>query len=112
VTSKLNGNVIVSADLEGEEHVFILLPHEEANQAATFRIMEVNTTISLVDAEYWTRGDDDFIIGRLVVLEPDYLVDVSPLAECFRTLARTQVENHALYFVNRYKPRLSSEALF
>jgi DNA replication ATP-dependent helicase Dna2 len=112
VTSKLNGNVVVSADLEGEEHVFILLPHEEANQAATFRIMEVNTTISLVDAEYWTKGDDDFIIGRLLVLEPDYLVDVSPLAECFRTLARTQVENHALYFVNRYKPRLSSEALF
>lgn len=112
VVSKLNGNVVVSADLDGEEHVFILLPHEEADQAATFRMMEENTNLSLVDVEYWTKDEEDFVTGKLVVLEPDYLVDVSPLAECFRTLARTQVENHALYFVNRYKPRLSSEALF
>ncbi len=112
VTSKLHGNVVVSTDLEGEEHVFILLPHEEADQAATFRMMEVNTSVSLVDVEYWTKDEEDFVTSRLVVLEPDYLVDVSPLAECFRTLARTKVENHALYFLNRYKPRLSSEALF
>ena len=110
--SKMNGEMVVHIDLEGTSQAAILLPKEGVDQKTAFNWMDEQTQLSLVDAAIWGDEEERFVEARLVVLEPDYLVDVSPLAECFRTLAMTTIANHALYFVNRYKVKTSSEALF
>lgn len=45
------------------------------------------------------------VVPRLVVVEPDYLIDISTIANCFESYG-----HHPLLFtVNRLSPRLSSK---
>ena len=53
------------------------------------------------------RIEDDTISPQLIVIEPDFLVDISSLAACF-----TDYGHHAMaYTVNRLRPRANSQAI-
>lgn len=46
------------------------------------------------------------------VFEPDYLIDVSALAECFQYFSGTHLQVPNLYFLNRFRPKEWSIPLF
>ena len=61
------------------------------------------TSKSIVEKE----NSVDTISPLLVILEPDYLVDISAIASCFESYA----ESPLVYLLNKIRPSQSSEAL-
>lgn len=77
----------------------------------TLASLEPGDTLSLVDVTDSSKAEDAVRV-RLIVFEPDYLLDVSSLAECFQEIARLRIANPALYFISAFKERVNSEPLF
>lgn len=77
----------------------------------TFDGVTPGDVLSLIDAGKSAYGDD-YCKARLVVFQPDYLLDVSGLAACFIKIAGTQVAAEALWFLNRFSASESTLPLF
>ncbi|MCH2197339.1 MAG: AAA domain-containing protein [Flavobacteriales bacterium] len=87
---------------------FSLARKDHPQYERTWEQVNEDHLLSLVDV----RLDDGKAVARLIVLMPDYLVDVSSLAECFQRLAFKNIGAPALYFINRFSQRQTSEPLF
>lgn len=62
-----------------------------------------NAQLNIIKPKY----KDDIIIPELIIFEPDYLVDISSVANCFEQYAEDQV----LYLINKIKPNINSSAI-
>ena len=74
------------------------LPQLGDSQAATEVPFREGVPLNLIDCEIDNEG---YFIPRLIVLEPDYLIDASAIAECFQDYAITPLH----YFRNRFEAR-------
>ena len=55
-----------------------------------------------------TRVDENNVyIPNLIVVQPDYLIDISSLAACFREYGHHPFN----FFVNKIKPRVSTSPI-
>ena len=93
----------VSARIRFAEH-----PHFEE----TLRRCVPGDTLSLIDVTDTDPAGESILRARLVVYQPDYLLDVSGLAACFQKLANTEVASSALWFINRLSSSDSTVQLF
>ena len=98
-------NVIVSIDQETSmEEYTVRLKDEENHIDHTYlcELLHEGMQLNLLDNEV----KQPFITPRMVVVEPDYLIDISSLASCF-----TQFGHHPLlYLLNQMKPRANTQA--
>jgi DNA replication ATP-dependent helicase Dna2 len=74
-------------------------------------ILNVGDTIGLLRPARMV-GENITFKCDLWVYEPDYLVDVSALAECFHQFSGTSLQVSSLYFLNRYRKKEWSTPLF
>lgn len=78
----------------------------------TLRRCVPGDTLSLIDVTDTDPAGESILRARLVVYQPDYLLDVSGLAACFQKLANTEVASSALWFINRLSSSDSTVQLF
>lgn len=67
------------------------------------RMVSKGTQLNLIDCTTDTEGT---LHPRLIVLEPDFLIDISVIASCFEDFGHHPL----LYTLNRMKPRPNSQA--
>ncbi len=68
------------------------------------KMLKRGTQLNLVDCK--TKGEN-LLVPRIVVLEPDYLIDISGIAKCFSAYAETADLN----IMNKLEARTSSSAI-
>lgn len=98
----------VAVRLEDDSSVRLLRFSEEQeilrNIVCADTAQPTGVMLSLVDVH---ENDDGSLSARFIVLEPDYLLDISSVAACFTDYGR-----HPLaYLVNRMKPSANSQAI-
>jgi DNA replication ATP-dependent helicase Dna2 len=64
----------------------------------TLDLIQVGDKLSLVDVRI---DDSDNCIPLHIVYEPDYLVDISSIAECFQNIGGNEISPWQLYFIKR-----------
>lgn len=66
-------------------------------------LLKPDMQVNLVDC----RWDNEQLVADMIVLEPDFLVDISGIARCF-----TDYGHHPInYFVQRFRPVANSQAI-
>ncbi len=66
-------------------------------------LLQADTQLNLIN----TRTEDGVIYPELIIVEPDYLVDVSSVASCFATYA----ESPLVSLINRLTPSVKTNAI-
>ena len=61
----------------------------------------------ITDRHHDTEGTHYTIVPTLVVVEPDYLIDISAIAACFKDYGHHPLQ----YVIDRMKPRANSQAI-
>lgn len=110
VITEQHANYLNIEDVSGTPYQ--LLKKEHPVYEDTFETACVGDTLSLIDCARREEESREVLQARLIVYEPDYLIDVSSLAECFAEIARHKVATPASYFLSRYRERQNTEALF
>jgi DNA replication ATP-dependent helicase Dna2 len=57
------------------------------------------------------RNEDGKVVPGLIVLEPDYLLDVTSIAKCFQNIQGRRIRAFELFFVGRSETRKLSKAI-
>lgn len=109
-------STVVAVMAEHEELQEELLLRRSAHPScdgmqSSFSMLKEGDTVSLIGLSPDGELENHWVATH-IVYEPDYLIDVSGLAECFQRLAGKAVNNHALWFINRFSSRESSVPLF
>ena len=95
----------VDIDQDADEEEYLVCLKDEENQIDHSYICEIlqeGTQLNLLD----NQVRQPVITPRLIVLEPDFLVDISSIAACFTTFGHHPL----LYLVNQMKPRANTQA--
>ena len=114
---------VVVLDIDEENHIlicrengfensdFLLVKYDQTiqnkfNDTVTFikNVFSSRATLNLIDVKV---DEDHFFYPKVIVLEPDYLVDVTAIAECFHDFANIS----SGYTINKFKPRGNTTAI-
>ena len=96
--------ISVEADADGvTEHLRVCLIGDITDHTYLARMITRGTQLNLLNA---TTDDDGTLHPRLIVLEPDFLIDISVIASCFEDFGHHPL----LYTLNRMKPRPNTQA--
>lgn len=74
IVEQINKDNFVCSTVDGDE--WTVVPNERTSK--TFKILETGMTVNLID----TKVSDGKYEPRLIIFEPDFLIDVSQLAGC------------------------------
>ena len=74
-------------------------------QAYLTSLLHAGTTVNLIDVA--PRQGTNLYEARLIIVEPDFLIDISSLAACFTPYGHAPL----VYTVNRMKPVANSQAI-
>lgn len=97
-----DGLVRVAADQDAEDgETLVALEGEPNDHSYLAEILRPGMQLNLLDCS--VRGDGALEPG-IVVVEPDFLVDISSLANCFEDFGHHPL----MYIVNRMKPRANT----
>ena len=94
-----------------EQQITICLKDEEAKIDHSYLkdLIKIGMQVNLLDCYLQTSSPSGRLGGvlpRLIILEPDYLIDISQIAACF-----TEYGHHPLlYLLNMMKPRANTQA--
>ena len=95
----------VDIDQDADEEEFLVCLKDEANNidhTYLCEIMEEGMQLNLLDCQV----RQPVITPRLIIVEPDYLIDISSIAACF-----TEFGHHPLlHLLNQMKPRANTQA--
>lgn len=91
---------------------FYLHKADHTDFADTFDGAQAGEVLSLIDVSINDERGDEYRRARLVVYQPDYLLDVSALAACFMYIAHRPIASDALWFINRFGEKDSTTHLF
>ena len=87
-----------------KEIVVALYSSEGADHRYLASLVEPGSQVNVVG---YKVADDGIYYPRYIILEPDYLVDVSAIAACCESYGNT----HLTHLVNRLKPTVHTEAI-
>ena len=96
---------LIFASCDSEEEPFIAINYEKAGYEGDLlyirNLLKENLPLNLLDVKV---DEENHYIPGLIIAYPDYLVDISSLATCFR-----EYGHHPLnYFMNKVKPRANT----
>ncbi len=104
--------VIEREDGNDEGMEFVLHADDHPAFQSLFDAVTSNATLSLVDVRPNDARGVPYLVARMLIYEPDYVIDVSSLSACCIKLANQTVLYEGLWFVNRYDQADGSEAIF
>lgn len=102
VEKKEGGKLVVTCDWEGDSGLY-RVDMSEPHLDHVMKIAKAGMQMNLVDCSV----RDGVITPSLVVVEPDFLLDISSVAACFTDYGH----NPLLYTMNRMMPRENSQAI-
>lgn len=91
---------------------FYLHKSDHLSFADTFDGAQPGDALSLIDVATNEARGEEYRTARLLVYQPDYLLDVSALAACFMRIANRNIASDALWFINRFSEKDSTTHLF
>ena len=102
---RVEGEILYGYTNSNEDITIALYPLEngDADHRDLIHIVKPGSLINIVDCKI----HDSKHFPRLVIFEPDYLVDVSAIATCCETYGN----NHLTHLINRLKPTAHTEAI-
>ena len=92
------GRLSIDCSAEAVQHVCNL-----ATVGTQLNVLDAKIT----DRHHDTEGTHYTIVPTLVVVEPDYLIDISAIAACFKDYGHHPLQ----YVIDRMKPRANSQAI-
>ncbi len=100
-----DGTISVEADSDGtSETLRVSLNNDILPHTYLARMVKKGSQLNLIDC---TADAEGMLTPRYIVLEPDFLIDISVLASCFEDFGHHPL----LYTLNRMKPRANSQAI-
>lgn len=102
VEKKEGGKLVVTCDWEGDSGLY-RVDMSEPHLDHVMKIAKAGMQLNLIDCSV----KDGVITPALVVVEPDFLLDISSVAACFTDYGH----NPLLYTMNRMMPRENSQAI-
>lgn len=98
VWDKTSTHIILDVD-EGNQFK-IPLSNESITKEyqGTLDLIQIGDKLSLVEVRI---NEDDNCIPLHIVYEPDYLIDISSVAECFQNIGGNEISPWQLYFIKR-----------
>ena len=100
-----DGTISVEADSDGtSERLRVSLNNDILPHTYLARMVKKGSQLNLIDC---TADAEGMLTPRYIVLEPDFLIDISVLASCFEDFGHHPL----LYTLNRMKPRANSQAI-
>lgn len=95
---------LLAADCSGEDHVHV---HKMLREGMQLNLLDCKLTDPKGAVSPLTEDVEGVIVPGLVVVEPDYLIDISSIAACFKDYG-----HHPLtYTIERLRPRANSSAI-
>lgn len=101
------GSDTISVEPDGDEDGTarqVCLRFDYIDHSYLLRMVRKGTQMNLLDCTTDTEGR---LCPRLIVIEPDFLLDISVIAACFEDFGHHPL----LYTLNRMKPRPNSQAI-
>ncbi|MFO8002308.1 MAG: AAA domain-containing protein [Marinilabilia sp.] len=101
----------VQPDIGGEAPpVIIRYDIEGINKelTASIELMQPGCQLQLLETR---REEDGSVIPGLIVLEPDYLLDVTSVARCFQNIRGRRIQAFELFFTGRSEVRRLTKAI-
>lgn len=96
---------IIYATTDKEDEPFIKIDYARAGKEGDLRyigtLLRENMPLNLLDV---TITDDRTYLPSLIIIHPDYLIDISSLATCFREYGHNALN----YFINKIKPKANT----
>lgn len=102
-TDRLEGDLLYGHTPATEECCISLHSTEGSDHRNLSQLIEQGSQVNIVDY----KVIDGIYHPRLIILEPDYLVDVSAVAACCEPYGNT----HLTHLINRLKPSAHTEAI-
>ncbi|MGQ1889920.1 AAA domain-containing protein [Thermophagus sp. OGC60D27] len=103
--------LLVQPDVEGDiSPVVVLYNVHNVNEELTssIELMTPGQQLQLLDTH---RNNDGSVVPGFIVLEPDYLVDVTAVAKCFQNIQGKKIRAFELFFAGRAELRKLSKAI-
>jgi len=96
--------LICKVDLDEEQELTVRYNVHKINDVfnSTIKELWINAQLNLIDSKI--EDKTGYVIPRCIVLEPDYLIDASALAECFQNYG----SSHLHYFRKKFEPSVNS----
>lgn len=95
----------VEADSDGAPELLrIALSGGHHDHSYLLRMVHEGTQLNLLDC---IADDDGALLPSIIVLEPDFLIDISTIAACFESFGHHPL----LYTLNRMRPRANTQAI-
>ncbi|MCR5130297.1 MAG: DNA2/NAM7 family helicase [Prevotella sp.] len=96
-----------TADQDGENERALIIDYSEQHLQHLRSILRKNMQLNLLNCEQVTNDDETILKPNLIVVEPDYLIDISSIAACFQSYG-----HHPLsYTIRRMSPNANSQPL-
>jgi DNA replication ATP-dependent helicase Dna2 len=90
--------VLVRFDIDGFNKEF----------SSSIELMEPRQQVQMLDTH---RDKDGSVVPGMIILEPDYLLDVTSVAKCFQNIQGRKVRAFELFFIGRSEIRKLSKAI-
>ncbi|SFE37720.1 ATP-dependent helicase [Thermophagus xiamenensis] len=102
--------LLVQPDGGDASPIVVLYDVQDQNRELTpsVELMQPGQQLQLLQTH---RNEDGTVVPGLIVLEPDYLVDVTAIARCFQNIRGKKIRAFELYFVDRFEPRRLNKAI-
>lgn len=106
VTSWDDSHIFASCD--SDDDPFIIIDYEQGGYQGDLlyirELLSENLQLNLLDVKV---DEENHYLPNLIVVHPDYLIDVSALAACFREYGRHPLN----YFMNKIKPKANTSPI-
>jgi DNA replication ATP-dependent helicase Dna2 len=103
--------LLVQPDVQGDTSpVTVLYDIKGVNEelTASVELMHPGQQLQLLETH---RNEDGKVVPGLIVLEPDYLLDVTAIAKGFQNIRGKRIRAFELFFIGRSETRMLSKAI-
>jgi DNA replication ATP-dependent helicase Dna2 len=103
--------LLVQPDVNGDSApVVVLYDIRNINDGLTpsVELMQPGQQLQLLETH---RNKDGKVVPGLIILEPDYLLDVTSVAKCFQNIQGKRIRAFELFFIGRSEIRKLSKAI-
>lgn len=110
-TDQENKELLIQPDVQGDAVPVVVLygikgVNEELTQSV--ELMQPGQQLQLLETH---RNEDGKVVPGLIILEPDYLLDVTSVARCFNNIKGKRIRAFELFFIARSEVRKLSKAI-